>query len=298
MNVKVEKMPKAQLKLDVTVENQKVKDSYEKILTKAVEETEVDGFRKGKAPREKVEQKVGVSKLYGDVINDLLQIYYSQAVKENLIYPISNPKVEIKEFDLEKDFEFTAIVAVKPEIKFKDYKKALKKYYEDKNNKVKKENAEKLKKGEKIDHDHAHVHTNEILEVIMKETELEIADILIEEETNRLIARLVDQIISAGMKTEEYLKAQNITMDDLKKNYNKIAENNIKAELIMNELIKEEKIEASDEEINKAINEVEDEKAREELSTPIQKVYIKTIIEKNKLMEYLVSLTEGENKHE
>ena len=298
MNVKVEKQPKSQLKLTVTVDNKNVKEAYSEVLDTAVKETEIEGFRKGNAPREKVEAKLGPSKLYGDAINQLLQKFYAQAVKENHIFPISNPKVEVKEFDLEKDFEFEAEVATKPDIKLKDYKKALKKYYEKKDAEIKKENAKKLKDGEEITHDHAHVHTNEIVEVLIENATLEVPDILVEEETNRLVARMVDQIISAGMKVEDYLKAQGTDMEALKENYSKIAELNVKGELVLNELIQQEKIDVPDSEVDQAIAEVQDEKAREQLNTPVQRVYIRTILEKNKLLASLIKETEGEHHHE
>jgi len=273
---------------------------YAKVLDTAVKDTEIQGFRKGHAPKEKVEEKLGVDKLYGNVINELLQTYYTQALKENHITPMSNPKVEIEEFSLEKDFEFTATVAIKPDITIKDYKKELKKYLEEKNVQVRKANEEKLKKGEKIESgtDHAHLHTNEIIDILLKNADMEVPDILIEEETNRLIARLVDQVLAAGMKMEDYLKAQNIDMDQLKKNYNQVAEQNIKAELVLNELIIQEKIVASEEEVDKAIAEIQDEKIREQLNNPVQKVYIKTVLEKQKLIEYIIKEVQGEHKHE
>jgi len=300
MKVEVEKLPKSQLKLKVTIENKKVKETYQKVLDVAVKDTEIDGFRKGQAPQEKVEKKMGVDKLYGNVINELLQTHYPQVLKENHILPMSNPKVEIEEFSLEKDFEFVAIVAIRPEIKFKDYKKELEKYYEEKNKQVRKSNEEKLKTGEKIDAsaDHAHLHSNEIIDVLVNNADLEVADILVEEETNRLVARLVDQVMAAGMNMESYLKAQGIDMDKLKENYEKVAEQNIKAELVLNELISVEKISASDEEVDKAIGDVKDDNIKEELNNPVQKVYIKTVLEKQKLIEHLIKETQGEHKHE
>jgi len=298
MKVEVEKLPKSQLKIKVTLENKLVRDSYSQVLDAAVKETEIDGFRKGHAPKEQVERKLGVDKLYGNVINELLQKYYPQALKEHRIMPISNPKVEIQEFSLEKDFEFVARVAIKPEITFKEYKKDLKKYLEDKNKELRKTNEEKLKKGEQIEADHAHMHTNEIIEILIKNAQLDVPEILIEEETNRLIARLVDQVLAAGMKVEDYLKAQNINMDKLKTNYQIVAEKNIKAELVLNELITLEHITATEAEVDSAIAEVKDEKAREELNKPIQKVYIKTVLEKQKLIEYLIKETQGDHQHE
>ena len=150
MQVKVEKQPKSTLKLIISVPSTNVKEEYEKVFEEVVKNAEFPGFRKGMAPKDMVKQKTDVSKLYGEVINNLLQKYYAQALKENLVQPVSNPKVEIKEFDLEKDFEFTAILAVRPEVEIGDYKSEIKSNYDKKIEEAKKQNEEKLKKGEPI----------------------------------------------------------------------------------------------------------------------------------------------------
>ena len=45
--------------MTVTIENDKVKEFYEKEVEKAIENTEIQGFRKGTAPKEMVIEKVG-----------------------------------------------------------------------------------------------------------------------------------------------------------------------------------------------------------------------------------------------
>lgn len=298
MNTKIEKLPKSTIKLTVILEKEKVKASYEKILEEAVKNTEIEGFRKGTAPKEMVKDKLGVSSLYGESINDLLQTYYPQALKENLLMPVSNPKVEIKEFDLEKDFEFSATFAVKPEVKVKDYKKALKDYYKDKTEKSEKDKAEKLKKGEKIEETHVHIGANEIIDILLRESEVEIADMLIEEETDRVMTRLMDQLRSINLSVENYLKAQNKTAESLRKEYDEMSIRNIKAEFVLSHLLKEENIEVTDKEIDDMINAVGDKGIGDKLNDPMQKLYIKTILQKNKLINKLIEETEGEKAHE
>jgi FKBP-type peptidyl-prolyl cis-trans isomerase (trigger factor) len=298
MQTKIEKLPKAAIKLNVIVESSKVKETYEEVLDKAVQNTEIEGFRKGTAPKDMVKTKVGVSNLYGDVINELLQKYYTQALKENLIAPVSNPKVEIKEFDLEKDFEFTATVATRPEIKIGDYKKELKKRYEERVNQKRKDNEEKLKKGEALDDSHTHMGSNDVIDVLLKVSEVEIADILKEEETDRLVSRLVDQVQAVGLSMENYLKSQEKTSEQLNEEYGKIAEQNLKAEFVLNHLISDEKIAVEDKEIEDMIAAVGDEKTKERLQEPMQRLYIKTILQKNKLISKLIEETEGEKHHE
>ena len=302
MKTQIEKMPKATMKLTVTVENSVIKEFYEKEVQKAVENTELQGFRKGTAPKDMVVEKVGNSKLYGDTINEVLQTYYPQALKEHKVIPVSNPKVDIKEFDIEKDLEFTAEFAVKPEVKMSDYKKALKNYYKEKTEKIKADKLEKLKKGEldveKEGHEHVHIGANEVIDVILKESQVEIAEMLIEEEADRLMTKLLEQLETIKLPLDKYLKAQEKTADDIRYDYRKIAENNIKAEFVLSHLVEVEQIDVSDEEIDEMINAAGDPAVAEQMQDPMQKLYIKTILQKNKLLNMLIEETQGPHDHE
>lgn len=302
MKTQIEKLPKSAMKLTVIVENSKIKEFYENEVKKAVENTEIQGFRKGTAPKDMVIEKVGNSKLYGDTINEALQTLYPQALKENKIMPVSNPKVEIKEFDIEKDLEFTAEFAIKPEVKIGDYKKALKEYYKDKSENFKKDRLEKFQKGEldldKTSTEHVHIGPNEIIDILVKESNFDVAEILIEEETNRLMSQLIQQLDTIKLPLDKYLKAQGKSAEELRYDYYKTSENNIKAEFILSYLIQEEKIEISDEEINEMINAAGDPTVAEQMKDPMQKLYIKAILQKNKLINKLIEDTQGPHNHE
>ena len=295
MQVKVEKQPKSSVKLTVTVPNDRVKDTYEHILDEVVKSAELPGFRKGTAPKDMVKEKTNVSKLYGEVINSLLQTYYTQAVKENHITAISNPKVEIKEFDLEKDFEFTAVVATRPDVKVGDYKKKLQEIQKAREKAITEENAKKLAAGEKLEEAHVHLHPNDVIDALVKVTEVDVADVLIEEETERMMSRLVDQAQSIGLSLDQYLKAQNKTVEQLRKDYETISERNLKAEFVMAHLVKEHKIEVDDKEIEDVVRASGVTNVEEQLNDPVQKWYVKSILEKNKL---ITQLTEEVAHHE
>jgi FKBP-type peptidyl-prolyl cis-trans isomerase (trigger factor) len=297
MNVKVENQPKSTIKLTVTVPNDKVKETFEKRLDIAVEQANIEGFRKGKAPRDMVRDHVGISKLYGDVINQVLQDFYPQALKEHNIAAIANPKVEIKEFDIEKDLEFTATVAVRPEVKIGDYKKALKDHYAKRLAEVTEQNKKDAKEGETPAAPHFHLSPNEVIDVLVGQATVEVSDVLIEDETERMMARLVDQAQTIGLSIDQYLKAQNKTTEDLRKDYASIAERNLKAEFTMGKLIADTLIEADDAEIEETIKAAGFEDAEKRMQDPIEKFYVKSILQKNKLLSKLVEETEGENYH-
>jgi len=282
MQVKVEKQPKSTIKLEISIPAAKVKDAYGEVLTEVAKKSTIQGFRKGQAPINLVEEKTETSELYGEVVNKLLETYYPQVLKENKISPVSNPKVEIKEFDLEKDFEFTATVALKPEVKIKSgYKSALKKLW-----------GETQKEHEGHDHE-VHLHTNDVISTLVEQSELEVSDILVDEEVNRMFSRMIQQVQAVGMSMEDFLKSQDKSVEDLQKEYKKSAEDGIKAEFILDHLINEEKVAVEESEIDAMIGAVGDSDAAEKMNSPTQRWYIKSILAKNKLLEMLMEEAQG-----
>lgn len=302
MKVNVEKLPKSAVKLTVIVENDKVKKAYDHVLEEAVKQTEVPGFRKGTAPKTMVEEKIGVSNLYGDVLNNLLQTYYPQAIKEKSIDPVSNPKVELKDFDIEKDLTFVATVATRPTVKMKDYKKELKKSFEKKYKEAEKALKEESKdkpEEEQVKEPHVHYTADDVLKVLLDQSDVEVADVLVEEEVANAMQKLLGHIQAIGLTLDQYAKSQNKTEEDIKKEYEKISTDNLKLEFVMAHVLKDENIEVTDEEVNAMIGAVGDDASRQELEKdPMQKFYVKSILQKNKLISKLIEYAEGEHHHE
>jgi trigger factor len=96
---------------------------------------------------------------------------------------------------------------------------------------------------------------------------------------------------------EKYLEAQNKTEEELKEDFKESAEKNIKAEFVLSHLIKEENIEVDDSEIDEMINAAGDPAVTEQMQDPMQKLYIKTILQKNKLLTKLIEETQGPHNH-
>ncbi len=239
MNATVTKKPKNTLELQIVVPSADVKKAYDRKLGELAQSVTVAGFRQGQAPIDLVEKQLDMQKVMGDVLNDLLQTYYPQALKENHIAPIGNPSIDIKTFDLASDLEFTATVATIPPVKVGDYKAELKKTKTQKEQELKALNAERLKKGDKIEQDHIHLTADDVLDAILAVTEVELADILIADETNRMLTRLVDQAHSVGLSLEQYLQSQGKSKDDLRAEYDAISVRNLTAEFALAHLIKE-----------------------------------------------------------
>ena len=113
---------------------------------------------------------------------------------------------------------------------------------------------------------------------------------MINEETDRLLERFISQIRTLNLNVDQLLKAQNKTYDDLLNDHKAIAEKNIKSEFILMEVVKDQKLEATEEEINDFVKNLGDENLANRLLSTDEKWYVKGVIEKNKAIEYLKSL--------
>ncbi|MBQ4048220.1 MAG: trigger factor [Clostridia bacterium] len=117
----VEKTGTNQVKLEIVCERDEFQAAVEKSYKKNATRFNVQGFRRGRAPRKIIERMYGESAFYEDAVNIAYPEVYSAAVKEAGIEPVDRAEVEL--VDISADgFTFTAVVTVKPEVKLGAYK--------------------------------------------------------------------------------------------------------------------------------------------------------------------------------
>jgi trigger factor len=92
-----------------------------------------------------------------------------------------------------------------------------------------------------------------IIEEIIKGSEMEIPEILVEIELDKILYRMESDITQMGLKFEDYLKHLNKTKEDLRKEFRKDAEKKAGLGLILNEIAKVEKIMADEEQVAKEV---------------------------------------------
>ena len=94
------------------------------------------------------------------------------------------------------------------------------------------------------------------IEAVSKETKIDIPSGMIENEVDAMIRDMEQQLAYQGIKLEQYLQIMNKTRKDIEDNYKEQAEKNVKSRLILEEIIKAEKLEASKEEVDAKIKEM------------------------------------------
>jgi trigger factor len=122
MSVKIEKIEKNILKLEIEVEAKVFDQCLDKAFSKNRARFNIPGFRKGKAPRNLVERYYGEQVLYEDAINYACADAYDKAVEENDIHPVDRPEIDIVQIGSGEPLIFTATVTVKPEVELGEYK--------------------------------------------------------------------------------------------------------------------------------------------------------------------------------
>ena len=149
----------------------------------------------------------------------------------------------------------------------------------------------KEKKQAQNDDKAKHETENLAIEAVSNETKIDIPSGMIETEIDAMIRDLEQQLSYQGINLDQYLKIMNKTRKEIEENYKEQAEKNVKSRLILEAIIKEEKIESTDEEINAKIKEMATNYGRkeEELSkNEALKEYIANTIKSEKAIELII----------
>lgn len=125
----------------------------------------------------------------------------------------------------------------------------------------------------------------EIMEGIIAKAQLEVPDVLVESELDRMLAQFEGDIGRMGLKFDEYLKYTKKTTDDLKKEWRADAEKNSKVQIILNKIAIAEHITP-----NPARVEEETKTILEHYKGASQdraRVYVETILTNEAVFEFL-----------
>ncbi len=107
--------------VSIKIEGEEWTKALDKAFKEKVKTVSVDGFRKGKVPRDIFEKKFGKESLYFVASDYVVEAAYKKALTESKLVPVVQPSVDIKNVD-DKGIEFAFNIIVKPEVKIKKYK--------------------------------------------------------------------------------------------------------------------------------------------------------------------------------
>ena len=287
------------IRLTITIPTSDVKKAWEEVLEELVKNTELPGFRKGKAPRNLIEEKVDKEKIREEALRKLLPIAYTEAIKTHNIKPIINPKIHVEKLEdpstssgQVQDWQFTALTCEAPVIKLGKYKENVQKItaaatFDVAKSKIVLPGKESFGKAQ----DFAAAQPakfEDIVKALLDSVTAEIPAILVDNETDRLLSQTLEDVKKLGLTLDQYLQSTGKNPQILREEYRKKAENDIKLEFALLKIAEEEKITVEEKEIEEAIKAAKSEEEKKNLQA--NRYLLASILRQQKTLDFLKNL--------
>ena len=148
---------------------------------------------------------------------------------------------------------------------------------------------------EKLEHENKHRAEHEMEDAVVKAAveavEVEIPSGMVETEIDNMVKDMETRLSYQGVRLEQYLQMVGKSMEDFRKEHEENAKVSVKTRLTLEAIVKAEKLEASEEEVNKKVEEMaamygktaEELKANEQFVT-----YIKDSIKNEAVIKFLL----------
>jgi len=115
-------MKKNMKEITVKIDGEEWETAQDKAFNKAIKDAKIDGFRKGKAPKDVFIKKYGKESLYMDAADMVIETAYVKMLEDNKdLEIVARPEIELKSID-DKGIEFKFVLTLRPEVKLGKYK--------------------------------------------------------------------------------------------------------------------------------------------------------------------------------
>ena len=285
---KISKLPKNTVAIDIKIPKEEIIKASEKAFIKLQGELAVEGFRKGKVPKDLAKKHIAKESIYEEMLKNLLPDIYNQILKKENLKPITNPKISLNKTKENEDWELKIELAEKPILKLSDYRKIVADVKAgEKKNEIWTPGKDKAKVEE-----NAEVKSQRLLNLVLAgifdATQFEISDLIVDEEIERRLVKLVDDVQKLGLTMEAYLKSKNLTQGKLKEQYRKEVDSIYKADFVLNEIADLEKIQVEEKDLQALFADIKDEKEKQAAQN--NAYFYAGLMRKQKTLDFLIGL--------
>jgi trigger factor len=112
VKVSVEKLATSEAVLEVELSWDELEKASDKAYRKLVQKVDVQGFRRGKAPRSLLERKLGKEYIYQEGLDELITETYRNALKEHELTPLTKPELDAPVFEMGQPYHFSVKVPI------------------------------------------------------------------------------------------------------------------------------------------------------------------------------------------
>jgi len=121
MKVQLEEISPIKKKLTIEVEVEQIRKEWESVVKNLNKKVKLKGFRTGKIPVNVLTKYYG-PQIEEEVVSQIINRTYPEALKETEVIPISMPELDYPPLDKEAPFIYKAEIELKPEIPVAEYK--------------------------------------------------------------------------------------------------------------------------------------------------------------------------------
>lgn len=316
MEVKLTNLANSEIELEGEIALVDFEAKRESALKRLQAEVKIDGFREGHVPEGVLESKLGTERVLLEMAELALAEWYPKIVKEKSLDVIGRPEITITKIAKGNPLGFKIKTALVPKLTLPDYraiaKETNKKNKDEKepevtDNEVKKvlENVIKSQEGNKD----AKIPTEEeiknylvsektrkahekrrltLIDALVEASKVEVPPILIENELDKMIHEMKNDISAMGLKFEDYLKHLKKSEEDLKKDWQEDAKKRIISSHVLTEVGVKENIKATEEEIKPHLETLQ---MKHKDADPLRlRAYLENAIASEKTLQFLESL--------
>lgn len=129
-----------------------------------------------------------------------------------------------------------------------------------------------------------------ILQEVEKITTVDLPEVLIQDELNRMLVSLQRRVADMGLLLEDYLKGQGKTLEGIKSEWRLQAEKNVKMELGLAEIARIENVSISDAELIAEIDKIQDNKMKQQFEAEEPKMHLRHALRQTKTLNLLKTL--------
>ena len=122
MKSDIENLSDTRIKLTVELPFDELGDEVEAAYKRIAQQVQIPGFRKGKVPRQIIDQRFGRGAVLEEVVNAAVPPAYDAAIAEAEVVPLGQPQVEVTEIEDGEKIAFVAEVDIRPDFELPEYK--------------------------------------------------------------------------------------------------------------------------------------------------------------------------------
>lgn len=241
---------------------------------------EVPGFRRGKAPRDLVKEKIPANTLLEHSLGHILPLALSDAVKEHNLKIAIYPRFELVKAIDGEPWQIRGITCELPAIELGDYKKAV-------------QGAGAVKSIVVPGQDDKKGLTPEekeqlVIKTLLSSVKVKVPKILIEEEVASRLSNLLARLEKLGLALESYLASVGKNPDSLKAEYEIQAKDSIILDLALSKIAEEENLKINEKDIEQTLKVAQDSNPNE--NPEDRKRLLTSILKRREALNFLTQL--------